>query len=89
MPSNTNQMNAAIAAESSVLPSIPREPVEQFVNGPMTGEAVNAVRMAFRKALTKPALGALSHHPGYATGAARPAATGNQRTTPTSRPCSQ
>jgi transposase-like protein len=46
----------------------------------MTGEAVNAASMAFKKALIERALGAeLGHHLGYPTGAAKPGMTTNQR----------
>jgi len=55
------------------LPSIPKEPVDQFVKGPMTVEAVGAASAAFRKALMERALGAeLGHHLGYPAGAGRP-----------------
>ncbi len=50
--------NAAIAAKSAALPKIPKELLDQFVSGPMTGEAVNAASMAFKKALIERALGA-------------------------------
>ena len=33
------------------LPSIPKELVDLFLTGPMTGEAVNAAGIAFKKAL--------------------------------------
>jgi transposase-like protein len=72
--------NAAIAARSAALPKIPKELLDQFVTGPMTGEAVNAASMAFKKALIERALGAeLGHHLGYPTGAAKPGMTTNQR----------
>ena len=46
----------------------------------MTGEAVNAATVAFKKALIERALGAeLSHHLGYASGATRPDDAANQR----------
>ena len=51
----------------------PKELIDQFVNGPMSAEAVNAASMAFKKALIERALGAkLSHHLGYAPGADKP-----------------
>ena len=63
MPSRTKMKNAAIAAKTAALPSIPKELIEQFVKGPMTAEAVNAASMAFKKALIERALGAeLGHH---------------------------
>jgi putative transposase len=46
----------------------------------MTGEAVNAASMAFKKALIERAMGAeLGHHLGYAAGAAKPETAANQR----------
>ena len=78
--SKTKLKNAAIAAKSAALPKIPKELLDQFVSGPMTGEAVNAASMAFKKALIERALGAeLGHHLGYSTGAAKPEAVSNQR----------
>lgn len=67
MPSKTKARNAAIAAKTAALPTIPKELIEQFVKGPMTAEAVNAASMAFKKALIERALGAeLGHHLGQA-----------------------
>jgi len=40
--SKTKMKNAAIAAKSAALPKIPKELLDQFVSGPMTGQAVNA-----------------------------------------------
>lgn len=80
MPSRTKLKNAAIAARSAALPKIPNELIDQFVTGPMTGEAVNAASMAFKKALIERAMGAeLGHHLGYPAGAAKPEAGTNQR----------
>lgn len=80
MPSKTKLKNAAIAAKSAALPKIPKELIDQFVTGPMTGEAVNAASMAFKKALIERAMGAeLGHHLGYPAGAVKPDAAGNQR----------
>lgn len=84
MPSNltskTKRKNAEIAAMSAALPKIPKELIDQFVTGPMTGEAVNAASMAFKKALIERALGAeLGHHLGYPSGAVKPDGTSNQR----------
>lgn len=46
----------------------------------MSAEAVMAASQAFKKALIERALGAeLTHHLGYAPGAARPEQAGNQR----------
>jgi len=58
MPSKTKLKNAAIAAKSAALPKIPHELIDQFVTGPMTGEAVNAASLAFKKALIERAMGA-------------------------------
>ena len=80
MPSRTKLKNAAIAARSAALPKIPNELIDQFVTGPMTGEAVNAASMAFKKALIERVMGAeLGHHLGYLAGAAKPDAGSNQR----------
>ena len=80
MPSKTKLKNAAIAARSAALPKISNELIDQFVTGPMTGEAVNAASMAFKKALIERAMGAeLGHHLGYAAGAAKPEPAANQR----------
>jgi transposase-like protein len=78
--SKTKLKNAAIAAQSAALPSIPKELIDQFVTGPMSGDAVDAASMAFKKALIERALGAeLGHHLGYPNGADKPEATTNQR----------
>jgi putative transposase len=55
------------------LPSIPKELVELFLTGPMTGEAINEAGIAFKKALIEASLNAeLSHHLGYAPGSDKP-----------------
>jgi transposase-like protein len=75
MPSKTRKPKAA-----QVLPTIPKELIDQFVNGPMSAEAVNAASMAFKKALIERALGAeLTHHLGYAAGADKPVEAKNHR----------
>ncbi len=75
MPSKTHKPKAA-----QVLPTIPKELIDQFVNGPMSAEAVNAASMAFKKALIERALGAeLTHHLGYAAGADKPSDAKNHR----------
>ncbi len=80
MPSKTKARNAEIAARSAALPKIPREIIDQFVTGPMTGEAVNVASAAFKKALIERAMGAeLGHHLGYPAGHAKPEAKANQR----------
>ena len=77
MPRKTKK---TIEAAEAALPPIPKELMDQFVTGPMSAEAVNAASMAFKKALIERALGAeLSHHLGYAPGAAKPEETSNQR----------
>jgi putative transposase len=61
-------------------PSIPRELIDLFVSGPMTGEAINEAGLAFKKALVEAAMEAeLSHHLGYAPGDAKPEGAGNHR----------
>jgi putative transposase len=80
MPSKTRTKNAAIAAKSAALPKIPKELLDQFVQGPMTAEAIQDVSMAFKKALIERALGGeLSHHLGYAPGGYKPATADNHR----------
>ena len=75
MPSKPQKAKAAQA-----LPTIPKELIDQFVNGPMSAEAVNAASMAFKKALIERALGAeLTHHLGYAPGADKPEDASNHR----------
>ena len=65
--------------KEAALPAIPKELIDQFVQGPMTAEAVNAASLAFKKALIERALGAeLTHHLGYPAGA-KPEAAGNLR----------
>jgi putative transposase len=74
--SKTERVIAATAA----LPKIPKELIDAFCTGPMTGEAVNAASMAFKKALIERALGGeLSHHLGYGLGDAKPEGASNQR----------
>jgi transposase-like protein len=80
-PSRTKLKNAAIAAKTAALPKIPKELLDQIVTeGPMTAEQINATMMALKKALIERALGGeLSHHLGYALGAAKPEDASNQR----------
>jgi putative transposase len=76
MPSRGKRGERA-AAKS---PPIPRELVDLFVSGPMTGEAINEAGLAFKKALAEAAMEAeLSHHLGYAPGEAKPDGAGNHR----------
>lgn len=68
------------AAAAQALPTVPKEIIDQFVNGPMRAEAVNAASMAFKSALIERALGAeLTHHLGYAPGADKPMDASNHR----------
>ncbi len=61
-------------------PAIPAELLEQFGNGPMTADAINAATLALKKALIERALGCeMSHHLGYPPGAAKPSAVTNHR----------
>jgi len=77
MPRKTKK---TAATAQVALPKIPNELIDQFVTGPMSAEAVNTVSMAFKKALIERALGAeLSHHLGYAPGAAKPEEATNHR----------
>ena len=67
-------------AAKEALPQIPKELLDQFVTGPMTADAVNAASMAFKKALIERAMEAeLSHHLGYAPGAAKSEDATNHR----------
>ena len=80
MPSKTRAKNAAIAAKSAALPKIPKELLDQFVQGPMTAETIQDVSMACKKALIERALGGgLSHHLGYPPGGDKPAEADNHR----------
>src|SRR4029078_8463541 len=73
MRSKTKLKNAAIAARSAAWPCIRKELIELFGTGPMSGDAVNAASVAFKKALIERAMGAeLSHHLGYPPGADKP-----------------
>ena len=76
MPSKTKTAAAAAAA----LPPIPKELIDQFMTGPMSAEAVNAVSTAFKRALIERALGAeVSYHLGYVPGADKPQEASNHR----------
>lgn len=80
MPSKTKTKNAAIAAKSAALPTIPKELLDRFIEGPMTAEAIQDASMAFKKALIERALGGeLSHHLGYPPGAVKPEEAANHR----------
>ena len=76
MPSKTEKVELAMAK----LPSIPKELIDHFVKGPMTGEAVNEASFAFKRALIERVMGAeLSHHLGYVSGEDKPDAATNHR----------
>lgn len=64
----------------AALPDVPDELLDQFVTGPMTADAVDAVMRKFKKAIIERALGAeMTHHLGYPPGAQRPVDTPNHR----------
>src|ERR1700722_18966434 len=76
MPSRAKKVDRDVAR----LPSIPKELVELFLTGPMTGEAINDAGIAFKKALIEASLNAeLSHSLGYAPGADKPEPLTNHR----------
>lgn len=76
MPRKLKQATPADAG----LPEVPKELLDQFVTGPMTAEAVEAVMKKFKKAIIERALGAeMSHHLGYPAGAAKPEEATNHR----------
>jgi transposase-like protein len=82
MPNRAKKVDRDVAK----LPSIPKELVDLFLTGPMTGEAVNAAGIAFKKALIEASLNAeLSHHLGYAPGAEKPEELTNHRNGSTSK----
>jgi putative transposase len=82
MPSKARKLDRTVAK----LPSIPKELVNQFLTGPMTGEAINAAGLAFKQALIEASLSAeLSHHLGYLPGAEKPDAATNHRNGGTSK----
>ena len=66
---------------AEVLSPIPAEILDQIApTGPMTAADVDAVMRRFKKAIIERALGAeLSHHLGYAPGAAKPEERANHR----------
>ena len=76
MPSRVKQLDRTVAK----LPSIPKELVDLFLTGPMTGEGINAAGIAFKQALIEASLKAeLGHHLGYGADQAKPATVTNQR----------
>src|SRR5271165_3469889 len=75
-----------VSRDVAKLPSIPKELVDRFLTGPMTGEAINKAGVAFKKALIEASLNAeLSHHLGYAPGADKPEQVSNHRNGSTSK----
>src|SRR5271166_4735770 len=69
-----------VSRDVAKLPSIPKELVDRFLTGPMTGEAINKAGVAFKKALIEASLNAeLSHHLGYAPGSDKPEQVSNHR----------
>jgi len=82
MPNKAKKVDRAVAK----LPSIPKELVDLFLTGPMSGEAINAAGIAFKTALIEASLNAeLSHHLGYAPGSEKPEQASNHRNGSTSK----
>jgi putative transposase len=82
MPSKSKKA----AGDVAKLPTIPKEMIELFLTGPMTGAAINEAGVAFKKALIEASLAAeLSHHLGYAAGAEPPESVTNHRNGSTSK----
>ncbi len=76
MPSRAKKLERDVA----MLPSVPKELVEHFLTGPMSGEAINAAGLAFKQALIEASLNTeLSHHLGYLAGAEKPEGATNHR----------
>jgi transposase-like protein len=76
MPTKAKKLDRDVAK----LPSIPKELVNLFLTGPMTGEAINEAGVAFKKALIEASLNAeLSHHLGYEPGTERAEPVANHR----------
>jgi transposase-like protein len=76
MPRKTKDLTS----EQFSTPEIPKELLDQFVTGPMTAQAVEALMGKFKKAVIERALsGELTHHLGYPPGAAKPDENGNHR----------
>ncbi len=70
----------SFTSEAPLAP-IPAEILDQFVGqGPLTADELDAVSRRFKKAIIERALGGeLTHHLGYALGAAKPEDTANHR----------
>ncbi len=82
MPSKAKKVDRDVAK----LPSIPKELVDLFLAGPMTGEAINIAGIAFRTALIEASLNAeLSHYLGYGPGSEKPGHVTNHRNGSTSK----
>ena len=88
MPSKPKEMSQKqvlsktqrVIAATAALPKIPKEWMDQFVAGPMSGETINELTFSFKKALIERALvGELSHHLGYGVGGVKPDETSNHR----------
>jgi transposase-like protein len=76
MPSRAKKIDRSVAD----LPSIPKELVNQFLTGPMTGAAIEAAGIAFKQALIEASLAAeMTHHLGYPPNGEKPEAVTNQR----------
>jgi putative transposase len=79
MPMRVKRTNAAIVG-AAMQPPVPKELLDHFMSGPMTGEAVNSATLAFKKALIERVLNAeLSHHLGYGPGSDKPEEATNHR----------
>ncbi len=76
MPSKRETSEAAVPFEAP----LPPEVLDRLVKGPMTPAEVQSLCRALKKAVLERAIGAeLTHHLGYAPGAARPPGQDNQR----------
>ena len=76
MPRKTKDLTS----EQSSTPEIPKELLDQFVTGPMTAQAVEALMGKFKKAVIERAFsGELTHHLGYPRGAAKVDENGTHR----------
>jgi hypothetical protein len=56
----------AVIDRTAQMPKVPHELIDQFIDGKMTGESIEAASAAFKRALIERVLGGeLSHHLGY------------------------
>ena len=70
----------AVIDRTAMMPKIPKELIDQFMDGQMTGESIEVASAAFKRALIERVLGGeLSHHLGYLPGQEKPSATDNYR----------